>query len=155
MKIETMWCVRDPGPDSELRDICFRAEPKDLVAIIAGLYSASLVDRVRQMETLGAYTDETEARADAERRLATRDAEVAASKSTGVCRVWQLFGGHVRLYENGAVESWDAGARCWRDGWGTWGTSPIVRIDEVRHDEWRAAVGAYRAKPPAGPAEPR
>lgn len=148
MKIETMWCVRDPGHHSKLADICYQAQPKDLVAVIGGLYSAGLIDRIRQMESLELYTDETEARADAEQRLAARDARLAASTSTGACRVWELFDGNVRLFENGDAKHWDDNKGRWSPGWGSWGTSPIVRIDEVRYEEWQTAIEEYRSAAP-------
>jgi hypothetical protein len=143
MKIETMWCVDDPGPISELADICFEADPKKLVHVISGTLASGSAEYMRRMEALAIYTEEAEARADAERRLAERDAVAAASTSTGASRVWELFDGHIRLFERGDVMYWNAPDGRWHDGWGSWGTSPIVRIDEMRYEEWQAAAAAY------------
>jgi hypothetical protein len=148
MKIETMWCVDDPGPLSELADICFEADPRKPVHVISGTLASGSVEYMRRMDALAIYTDETEARADAKRRLAERDARVDASTSTSAYRVWELFDGHVRLFESGDMMYWNAQDGRWHDGWGSWGSSPIVRIDEVRYEEWQVAVEAYLA---AGP----
>lgn len=151
MKIESMWCVEDPGPVSEMADICYEATVSDIVKSVRGSACAGDTHGLRRLEALSIYTDESEARADAEQRLAARDARAAASTSTGSCRVWEVFGGNVRLFENGDVKHWDYDMRLWDRGWGGWDTSPIVRIDEVRHEEWKVAVQSYRMTSPHSP----
>lgn len=66
MKVETLWVVRDPTPESILEDICFKADtPKYLAMVILGAGTACLD------ENLTLYTEEAEARKDAKNRLET------------------------------------------------------------------------------------
>jgi hypothetical protein len=66
----------------------------------------------------------------------------------GTCRVWELFGGQVRLFESGDVKHWDEDKGHWCPDWGSWGTSPLVRLDEVRWEEWQAVAEQYQLTSP-------
>ncbi|MGK3995053.1 hypothetical protein [Sorangium sp. So ce1024] len=72
MKLETMWCVIDPMPMSELADVLFEATPERLAHIITGM--SMVRSRAHLVDSLSVYTTHEEARADAEARLAKRDA---------------------------------------------------------------------------------
>ncbi|WP_437310047.1 hypothetical protein [Sorangium sp. So ce388] len=71
MKLETLWCVIDPTPMSEIGDVFFGATPERLAHIITGM--SMVRSRAHLVGSLSVYTTSEEARADAETRLAKRD----------------------------------------------------------------------------------
>ncbi|WP_437298617.1 hypothetical protein [Sorangium sp. So ce426] len=153
MKIERMWCVVDPGPVAELADICFESTPADLIRSTATMFFLGRGDWAERRSKIALYTNESEARTDAERRLAARDGREAPAPTLS-CRVWEIFGGHVRLYESGDVRHWDEGVGKWAPGWGRWmDETRDWNADEKPCRAWRGAVEAYQTRPPADDAE--
>jgi hypothetical protein len=73
VKLETVWCVTDPSPVSEMGDVLWNATPSDLRFAIIGDH----IGRGRSFCGLTLYTTEGEARADAEARLRARDGRTA------------------------------------------------------------------------------
>lgn len=147
MKINELWCVRDPGAASELGDILWLASPEELCRWAFGTPGEAIG---RDFTSLAVYTEEAEARADAEKRIAARDARAAASPATGSLRVWELFGGKVRQYESGDARHWDEERSRWVEGWGDWSGVEMSAEDWARSEEADAAAEAYRSKPPGG-----
>lgn len=72
--------------------------------------------------------------------------------SAGACRMWEIFNGHVRLYETGHrhSESWDSVDGRWVSGFGNWSDVDITDEDDERYDAWDAACQALRNQPPTG-----
>lgn len=147
MKIESMWCVRDPGAESELCDILWLASPEELCRWAFGTPGEAIG---RDFTSLSVYAEEAEAREDAEKRIAARDARAAAAPATGSLRVWEFFGGNVRQYESGDVRHWDDGRSRWAVGWGDWSSVEMSPEDWARSEEADAAAEAYQRRPPVG-----
>jgi hypothetical protein len=80
-------------------------------------------------------------------------AQVSAPPAPPTVRVWELYGGRVRLFEDGHVLRWSNQAHRWYDT--SYFRDALTDEDALQVEEWEAAVEAYRSKPPAGPAEPR
>lgn len=74
-------------------------------------------------------------------------ADAPAQPATTI-RVWELFGGQVRLFESGDVQYWDPEMGRWQLGWGQWASVDMSDEDAARDAEHEAAVEAYRARPP-------
>lgn len=67
MKLEALWIVRDPSPHSDVADICFSMPVPRLGDYVLGCPRGAW-----RGERHTVYTDEGEARADAEARLRAR-----------------------------------------------------------------------------------
>jgi len=67
-KLTTIWVVRDPSPLSIMADILYRVDsPNEMARVIIGTgYDQFMAEHTTF------YTDEAEARADAEQRMANR-----------------------------------------------------------------------------------
>ncbi len=90
MKVEQIWIVTDPSPTSTLPDIMFGASFEYLAKWIKGGPSANAI--AEEHPTM--YTDETEARKDAEERLLKLQPS----------RDYTVFGVHPGSREAGAVK---------------------------------------------------
>ncbi len=75
----TFWVVTDPGPDSDLADCCYKASLHDLYLQIKGGFAMD------GHPTL--FTDETEARAEASRRLWARELTAAIREAPRILPV--------------------------------------------------------------------
>jgi len=81
---ETTWVVHEPGPRSELGDVCFQVSLADLAAQVRGGF-----DPENRHTNAVVYTDPAAARADAEARIAARrvyDAALRAAREGGVVK---------------------------------------------------------------------
>ena len=65
--IQDLWIVRNPGDQSILADILWKTRPIDLAEYVIGAGAA-----LWRAEETTMYTNESEARLDAEQRLASR-----------------------------------------------------------------------------------
>ena len=74
MKVTTIWIVRDPGPNSELVDVCWEVSVGQR---LAHYYIGR--GRVWKAEHHALYTTREEAEADAHARLAARDARTGGA----------------------------------------------------------------------------
>lgn len=73
MKLETVWTVTDPGPTSEMADICWEATAQKLAHAVIGDH----LSKSRSFGNLVFYTTQAEALADAKERIRSRDAKAA------------------------------------------------------------------------------
>ena len=74
MKLEKIWMVTDPTPVSELADVLWETDVIDLMHWVIGSMAFHNCPTCRKgIETLTLYTEEAEAREDAESRLQKRD----------------------------------------------------------------------------------
>jgi len=66
MKLATFWVVRNPSPVSTLRDICWETNVETFAHYTLG---SQMMGRVISEENTTLYTEEAEARVDAQSRL--------------------------------------------------------------------------------------
>ena len=73
MKLEKIWMVTDPTPVSELADVLWETDVIDLMHWVIGSMAFHNCTCRKGIETPTLYTEEAEAREDAESRLQKRE----------------------------------------------------------------------------------
>lgn len=105
---ETLWVVLDPTPNSELCDILWR--PGGFYTFESALMGARMVPGgAHSARNPVLYTDEAEARADAEQRIAARDRDAwvtLASLPPGALFRTRDGGKFVRTIKQHVIDEW-------------------------------------------------